>query len=162
MKYGANRHNLVGLVCRFFCNKTFFVLLGVFFVCLFKKEVKKMFRYEESYKNFREEVIGYIEGIMEGARVRDIEGLFNDAVDELIGDYEVVYYGNAMEFLMEHDASLRRSMELARDVGYSIENVDSEVLATLLLQNMLYEGIHREKDEIIEEIVNRGGEDEDN
>lgn len=47
-------------------------------------------------------------------------------------DVEIIYYGRAMEYLSEHDASLTQSLTLAADMGYKPENINSELLATLL------------------------------
>ena len=47
-------------------------------------------------------------------------------------DTEVIYYARAMEFLTEHDTSLKRSLEIAQDMGYEPKNLSSEVLASLL------------------------------
>ena len=45
---------------------------------------------------------------------------------------EVIYYNDAMSYLMENDSSLKRSLELALDFGYSIKDLNSELLASLL------------------------------
>lgn len=52
---------------------------------------------------------------------------------------EIIYYYNAMKFLSEEDASLQESIELAQDYGYELANLNSETLATLLLQQKLDE-----------------------
>jgi len=45
---------------------------------------------------------------------------------------EVIYYNDAMSYLMENDSSLKRSLELAADFGYELKNLNSELLASLL------------------------------
>lgn len=45
---------------------------------------------------------------------------------------EVIYYGDAMEFLAKNDVSLCESLQLASEYGYSIESLNSEILASLL------------------------------
>lgn len=62
--------------------------------------------------------------------------------DTYIHTAEVIYYHKAMEFLLEHDASLATSIELAHEYGYETEAINSELLATLLLQQMLSEELH--------------------
>jgi sugar phosphate isomerase/epimerase len=52
-------------------------------------------------------------------------------------EVEVIYHYNAMKILSEHDASLRRSMELASELGYEAININSELLASLLASDML-------------------------
>ena len=62
---------------------------------------------------------------------------FCDNVNTQIDEANVIYYSTAMNFLMENDCSLNESMELAADYGYNTENINSELLATLLLQSEL-------------------------
>jgi hypothetical protein len=45
---------------------------------------------------------------------------------------EVIYYNDAMSYLMDHDNSLKNSLELAIEHGYSIKDLNSELLASLL------------------------------
>lgn len=52
---------------------------------------------------------------------------------------EILYYHNAMDFLKEHDPSLMISLEKAEELGYSLDNLNSEILANLLLQDVLME-----------------------
>ena len=45
---------------------------------------------------------------------------------------EVYYYSNAMDYLSEYDPSLYESLSLAHEMGYTLDNLNSEVLASLL------------------------------
>jgi hypothetical protein len=45
---------------------------------------------------------------------------------------EIIYYSDAMRYLMQNDNSLRNSLELAADFGYELKNLNSETLASLL------------------------------
>ena len=47
-------------------------------------------------------------------------------------DQEIIYHANAIEFLKRHDQSLQQSLEIAKEYGYTIENIHSELLASLL------------------------------
>lgn len=47
-------------------------------------------------------------------------------------DIEVIYYYEAMKYLSENDNSLKESLELANNLGYTIESLNSELLASLL------------------------------
>lgn len=51
---------------------------------------------------------------------------------------DIIYYSKAIEFLKEHDPSLRDSMEIAEEMGYETKDLNSELLASLLnySQNM--------------------------
>ena len=68
-----------------------------------------------------------------------------EAVEQAIQEDEVVYYNNAIKFLAEEDQSLRESLEIAMEYGYSIEEINSELLATLLSQSRMM----NEVDELI-------------
>jgi hypothetical protein len=67
---------------------------------------------------------------------------FEDYIERLrdgINENEVIYYNKAMKFLSEEDNSLTEAMELATEYGYTTENINSELLATLLLQYRMNE-----------------------
>ena len=65
---------------------------------------------------------------------------YEDAYQNCI-ETEIIYYNKAMEYLSEHDWSLTESAGLASDYGYILENINSEMLATLHLQNELINSI---------------------
>ncbi len=58
------------------------------------------------------------------------------AVDDLDAyDYfqeNIIYHSTAMKFLMENDGSLKESLELAKEFDYSLSDLNSELLASLL------------------------------
>ena len=66
----------------------------------------------------------------------DYSNAFN-SIEEMISDnngfdMEVIYYASAMEYLMENDNSLRESLEIAHELGYTADKINSETLASLL------------------------------
>ena len=80
--------------------------------------------------------------------------------EEYCYEQEIIYYYNAIKYLAEHDPSLVESLELACDMGYltpttyttdsgnpknvlgyNINNLNSELLATLLYQQELLNSI---------------------
>jgi hypothetical protein len=63
-------------------------------------------------------------------------------------DIEVIYYTNAMDYLMIHDASLNYSLELANELGYKVEDINSELLASLLATRLTVEEFCKYEDEI--------------
>ena len=65
-----------------------------------------------------------------------------DELETLINQEEVIYHGAAMEFLTENDASLFESLQIAADFGYEVQNLSSEILATLLLQARMTEDLN--------------------
>ena len=64
-----------------------------------------------------------------------------DEAIEYCHQEEIIYYYRATEYLLENDSSLRESLDLASDMGCTLENLNSEVLATLLYQRDLLESI---------------------
>jgi hypothetical protein len=69
----------------------------------------------------------------------DTEEELREYLQGRIGEAEIIYYTNAMRFLLEYDPSLDESFELAKEYGYTLDKLNSEILATLLLQQKLSE-----------------------
>lgn len=63
-------------------------------------------------------------------------------------DIDIIYYSNAMEYLKKHDPSLRESLELAFGVGRGINDINSEILASLLASQKASEDFYELEDEI--------------
>jgi len=95
--------------------------------------------------------------------IQDIEDVNNfDDLYELLNDnrafeVEIIYYSTAIKYLMEYDPSLHESMGLAAEYGMEIENINSELLASLLASQKVMEDFQSYKDEINEILL-----DEDN
>lgn len=80
---------------------------------------------------------------------------FEEAVERYIQETEVIYYSVAMDYLRDNDPSLSRAMELASDLGYETSNLNSELLATLLKQQDLWDdwySIQHEVEELFNEV----------
>jgi hypothetical protein len=45
---------------------------------------------------------------------------------------EIIYYSKAMRYLSEYDSTLKESLNIALDYGYSLKDLNSETLASLL------------------------------
>ena len=65
-------------------------------------------------------------------------------------DQEVIYYASAIKYLSQNDPSLRESLELAHDMGYTADKINSELLATLLKSQNVRDDFSDLKDEIEE------------
>ena len=61
---------------------------------------------------------------------------------------EVIYYGRAIEYLQKEGPSLRESLEIADEMGYSLKDLSSEVLASLLASRRAEERYSELSDEI--------------
>ena len=77
----------------------------------------------------------------------------NEDVIQYIHESEIIYYSKAIDYLSENDNSLFESLEIAKEYGYTIENLNSELLATLLYQQNLTNEWY-EISEQVEEIFN--------
>lgn len=67
-----------------------------------------------------------------------------DEACEWISQQDVIYYGVAMNYLIENDVSLNESLEEAAAMGFTTDMLNSEILATILLRKMLNENIREE------------------
>ena len=62
-----------------------------------------------------------------------------EKVIDWISSEEIIFYFKAIEYLEENDPSLKESIQIAIKYWYSLENINSELLATLLYQQELSE-----------------------
>lgn len=76
--------------------------------------------------------------------LEDFEECFNDRIREV----EIIYYFNAINILKEEDQSLTESFEIAEEYGYELKSLNSEILASLLIQNRCFE----ELSDLIQEV----------
>tara|TARA_R110000796_G_scaffold91302_1_gene195385 strand:- start:158 stop:586 length:429 start_codon:yes stop_codon:yes gene_type:complete len=61
----------------------------------------------------------------------DVADLFDDLRGNGYFNEEVIYYSSAIRYLKDNDPSLCESLEIATEYGYTTENLNSELLATL-------------------------------
>ena len=79
---------------------------------------------------------------------------FREYIIDSILDFEIIYYSKAIEYLKENDNSLTRSLEIADEQGFEVSNLNSELLATLLHQDELYNEWSEIENEIMEYFKN--------
>lgn len=60
-----------------------------------------------------------------------IHNIYDDLQNNGYFNEEIIYYFNAIKYLKDNDQSLTESLEIANEYGYSITNINSELLATL-------------------------------
>ena len=63
-------------------------------------------------------------------------------------DVEIIYYFNAIDFLAKNDPSLTESLEIASEYGYEVDNLNSEILASLLASKLVREEFYELESEI--------------
>ena len=61
---------------------------------------------------------------------------------------DIIYFSDAINYLKEHDQSLSDSLEIAIEYGYTIDNINSELLASLLASRNAEESFYDLKSEI--------------
>ena len=92
----------------------------------------------------------------------DVQYLYNEneefnELEENVMQYiqksEIIYYSKAMAYLSDNDNSLCESLEIASEMGITTQNLNSELLATLLYQQNLTNQWY-EISEQVEEIFN--------
>ncbi len=52
---------------------------------------------------------------------------------------DIIYYAKAIEYLKEYDLSLKHSLELASEMGYTPDGLNSEILASILAGDKVLE-----------------------
>lgn len=66
----------------------------------------------------------------------DFNNAFEDILDILDSNeafyIEIIYYKDAMEYLSKYDYSLHHSLSIAAEYGYKLEDLSSEILASLI------------------------------
>jgi hypothetical protein len=92
---------------------------------------------------------------LEGQEIADFDELRDYIQDQGGFDCEVIYYSTAMDYLGEHDPSLQFSMGIASDMGYECKNINSELLASLLMSDKVREEFEELENEITE-LLERG------
>ncbi len=92
---------------------------------------------EEEEKNFEfnDYIFNYVDE-EELVKIEDMHDLIeylknlNDNLE--ITQTDIIYYAKAIKYLAENDSALHQSLELAKYYGYTIDNINSELLASLL------------------------------
>ena len=68
----------------------------------------------------------------------------HDIIDNNNGfNIDIIYYSNAIKYLSENDPSLCLSIELAAELGYQTHQLNSELLASILVSDMVRQEFHQ-------------------
>lgn len=99
------------------------------------KNLKEFIQQEEKGYDFNDYILNYIyddEDIVNLDK-EELKQYFEDLNEDFnITNQEVIYYSKAINYLQENDPSLNESLEIAKEYGYDIEKINSELLASLL------------------------------
>ena len=112
-----------------------------------------MKRSEKIEKFFREEIKMNEIDVMYHIDAEEVNS-FDDVYEAIDNDrgfeVEIIYYTTAMEYLMARDPSLRESLEIADEYGFTPSDITSEVLASLLASKQCREEFMSYEDQITE------------
>ena len=76
---------------------------------------------------------------------------------------DIIYYSAALDYLRENDPSLRQSLEIANELGYTLKNLNSEALASLLATEITrgeFNDLENEFTDLLEELTAAETEEE--
>ena len=126
------------------------------FTTSFLKEVKKLDIYKK-YPNILDWLSSYLinpktwnlRAALEQAA--DFFDEMEEVVSSFISEEEVIYYEKAMQILEDLDSSLIYPLNIAYNLGYDIKDLNSELLATLAIQDKLREELLPLIEELTEE-----------
>lgn len=121
-----------------------------------EEQIKKIVEFVKE-KDEDHDLNDYVNNHLDEEDLKEIEDIdeLKDYLTELdengyITRAEVIYYSNAIEILKENDNSLRESLDLADEFGYSLKDINSEILASLLKTKLNEEDFYELVDEVIE------------
>jgi len=89
---------------------------------------------------------------IEDLDLTDGSGVYDEILEKLDNDnafdIEIIYYARAIEYLHNNDVSLQESLEIASEYGFSVENLNSEILASLHASRAVREEFYKLETEI--------------
>lgn len=127
------------------------------------------------YEEFKSE----LDNLLKGTEIEDVMSdvfscmdesdfysmrIVDEKVNTWISEQEVIYYSRAIEYLQKNDPSLRNAFAAAEEYGFTLDRLDSEKLATILLQSNMYESwgeVYSDVEELISELNDGEEEEED-
>lgn len=120
------------------------------------EKIEKFFREEIDLRHI--DVMDYIDA----NNVTSFQDVYNQINEQGGFNVEIIYYSRAMQYLMDNDTSLYNSMQLAEEYGYSLDDINSEVLASLLASQHTMEELYSYEHEINEflEMINNQEDEE--
>ncbi len=101
-----------------------------------KTQIIELMQQIEENKSYLYDCIdtAYIKANIEKYKEMDFEAFKETLRDNYINNHVIIYYSAAIDFLSKEDVSLKESLELANGMGYTLDNLNSELLATILFQ----------------------------
>ena len=103
------------------------------------KQIKEILKENETDLQNLIKYIDFDDVFYKEKEFKNKEDFEEEVIDNFISATEITHYSNALKYLKENDPGLQESLEIAWDFGYTCDKVNSELLATLLLQSILQE-----------------------
>ena len=116
-----------------------------------QKKLKNIFEYIE--KDTDQSVTDHID-IEDILKMESYDELYEELEEVGFFLVDIIYYGTAIEYLKEHDPSLQHSLELASEMGYSPDALNSEILASILAGDKVLASFCSFSDELEEILTN--------
>jgi len=88
--------------------------------------------------------------MVDAEEVNSYDDVYQQIDDNNGFNIDIIYYSRAMEYLQENDPSLNESLEIASEYGYEPQNLNSEILASLLASKLVREEFYELENEITE------------
>lgn len=102
---------------------------------------------KEIEKELNLEIIDYIDfDVLDRKNLFD--SIYNMLLDKNALEINFIGYSRSANYLAEKDPSFTLSLELAKNLGYTIDNINSEILASLLATDILQEKFREYEKEI--------------
>jgi phosphoenolpyruvate carboxylase len=96
-----------------------------------EKQIKTLYDYLK-YLDYNNDLDFEICDYITEEEAKEIEEVTDILEDNLAFNIEIIYYYKAMRYLLDNDTSLSESINIALEYGYTLENINSELLASLL------------------------------
>src|SRR5690554_6365710 len=115
-----------------------------------EKKIKKLKElFDEIYKDSGH---NRIESYLDLSKI-DVNKATFDTIEKTLEhsgyfDVEIIYFTTAIEFLSENDNSLKDSLSLAEDMGFTLKSSNSVMLASILASNLLTATFFKYEDRI--------------
>jgi len=84
----------------------------------------------------------------------DTYEIFDTLKDNGFFYVDIMYYSKAMDYLRDNDSSLCESIEYAQELGYSLENINSETLASVHASRQKEDKFWEDVEPKLNEIIN--------
>lgn len=116
-----------------------------------KEKLKNIFEYIE--KETDQTITDYID-MEEILEMEGYDDLYEKLEEQRFFDVEIIYYARAIEYLQRNDSSLSDSLTIAGEMGYRCEDLNSEILASLLASEKIKESFYEFYDELEDILTN--------